>query len=78
MVERMFRLSDSLILSLDLLCPIAMYLQGTISIYESHLRYASLVIFALVVCVCEGVHVVRYCMRGELCLSEGVAYKKKT
>ena len=37
-MERVFRSSDFPILPLDLLCPIVMYLKGTILLYESYLR----------------------------------------
>jgi hypothetical protein len=37
-MERVFRLSDFPILPLDLLCPIVMYLKGTILLYKSYLR----------------------------------------
>jgi hypothetical protein len=37
-MERVFRSSAFLILPLDLLCPIVMYLKGTILLYESYLR----------------------------------------
>jgi hypothetical protein len=37
-MELVFCLSDSPIFPLDLLCPIVMYLKGTILLYESYLR----------------------------------------
>jgi hypothetical protein len=37
-MELMFRSSDSPIFPLDLLCPIVMYLKGTILLYESYLH----------------------------------------
>jgi hypothetical protein len=37
-MELVFRLSDSPIFPLDLLCPIVTYLKGTILLYESYLR----------------------------------------
>jgi hypothetical protein len=37
-MEQVSRSSDFLILPLDLLCPIVMYLKGTILLYKSYLR----------------------------------------